>query len=94
MAGGEDFVVAEHVPFLRRRWVWPWKRRAGERSVEQYRAFRDRALNAEKQAVRERRRREAIEQVKVKEVLREKTDLYERIEALEAELEKYRRNPE
>jgi hypothetical protein len=61
--------------------------------VEQYRALRDRALRAEKQAVRERREREAIEQVKVKEVLREKTDLYERIEALEAELEQYRGNP-
>jgi hypothetical protein len=76
-----------------RGWVWPWKRRAGRQAVEEYRAFRDRALRAEKQAVRERKRREAIERVKVKEVLREKTDLYERIEALEAELEEHPRNP-
>jgi hypothetical protein len=41
----------------------------------------------------ERREREAIERVKVKEILREKTDLYERIEALEAELEEHRKHP-
>jgi hypothetical protein len=71
---------------------WYWKKRAldAEREV----AWKNRALAAEKQVARERRQREAIEQVKVKEVLREKTDLYERIEALEAELEEHRRNSE
>jgi hypothetical protein len=78
-----------------RRWDWrPWKRRDAVRQlVEERWALKKRALDAERQVARERREREAIERVKVKEVLREKTDLYERIEALEAELEEHRANP-
>jgi hypothetical protein len=43
--------------------------------------------------VREREEREGVWQLKAEEVLRAKTDLYERIAALEAELEDRRGNP-
>jgi len=78
----------------KRRWSWPRKRRAEERALmeELLGLWKKRALNAERHVDRERREREAIERVEVKEVLREKVDLL-RIEALEAELEEYRRNP-
>jgi hypothetical protein len=79
---------------VKRRWAWRWKRRDAERQLLEERwALKKRALDAERQVARERREREAIERVKVKEVLREKTDLYERIEALEAELEEHRKHP-
>lgn len=87
--------LGETVAVQVRRWTWqPWKRRAAEKQLLEERwAWKKRALRAERQVARERREREAIERVKVKEVLREKTDLYERIEALEAALEEHRRNP-
>ena len=105
VAGDEEVIAPVQVT---RRWTWPWKQRAAvtqlveerwywkKRALDAERevAWKNRALDAEKQVKRERREREAIERVKVKEVLREKTDLYERIEALEAELEEHRRNPE
>lgn len=80
-----------------RRWAWrSWRRRALDAEsgvqglLEERSAWKGRALRAERQVVRERKEREAIERVKVKEVLREKSDLYARIEALEAELEQRR----
>jgi hypothetical protein len=93
-------MAAPLVAVRTRRWAWwSWRRRAldAENGVqgllEERSAWKGRALRAERQAVREREEREGVWQLKAEEVLRAKTDLYERIAALEAELEDRRGNP-
>jgi hypothetical protein len=87
-----------------RRWAWwSWRRRALDAEklgtermhglIEERRAWEQRALRAESEAVNERRAREVVWKLKAEEVLRERTNLYERIESLEAELEEHRGNP-